>query len=309
MFSIDEMTVFVAVVREGSFSGAARTLGTQKAHTSRVVSRLERRLAVRLLQRSTRSLAATEVGLKFFERAASILAALDETQMAIKNTQSKPQGVLKLTCGVEFGLQVVSRWIRSYLRRYPEVRVDANFSDRIVDIVQQGFDLAIRIGDLPDSSLAGRALGTIHYALYASPGYLGKRSEPVHPQDLISHDVIISPGFPTTGLRLQRENERADVGVTARLVVNNHMAARDATADGFGIGLLPRFQAAPLVDEGKLVEVLSGWSRAPSPVTAILPTNRYLSPKVRAFVDLARNEPIIGDKFKSPGPQRVGVEV
>jgi LysR family transcriptional regulator for bpeEF and oprC len=291
--ALEDLTVFVAVVRAGSFTGAARTLGTQKAHASRVVSRLEKRLAVRLLQRSTRSLAVTEVGRELYERAVGILSALDETQAVIQRTQAEPRGVLRLTCGVEFGLLVVNRWIRGYLERYPLVRVEADFSDRLVDLIHEGFDLAIRVGDLADSNLSARSLGAISYALYASPEYLGRHAAPKRPEDLISHDLIMFAAASPPAWRLVDANRHINIEARARLVVNNHVCARDATVDGLGIALLPRFQAAPFVNEGRLVEILPGWTRTPAPVHAIFASSRYLTPKVRAFIDLARDQPAV----------------
>jgi LysR family transcriptional regulator, regulator for bpeEF and oprC len=289
--SIDDLTVFAAVVRAGSFTGAARALRTQKAHASRVVSRLEKKLGARLLQRSTRSLAVTEVGRELYERAVGILSALDETQAMIQRTQAEPQGVLKLTCGVEFGLLVVNRWIRAYLNRYPLVRVDADFSDRLVDLIHEGFDLAIRVGDLADSSLSARSLGRINYALYGAPAYLRRHSTPKNPRDLASHELIMFVAASPPAWHLIKANEHIDIEGPARLIVNNHVGARDATVDGLGIALLPRFQAAPFVNDGRLVEVLPGWTRTPAPVHAVFASSRYLTPKVRAFIDLACSQP------------------
>jgi DNA-binding transcriptional LysR family regulator len=290
--SIDELTVFAAVVRAGSFTGAAQALGTQKAHASRVVSRLEKRLGVRLLQRSTRSLAVTEVGRELYERATGILSALDETEAMIQRTHAEPQGVLKLSCGVEFGLLVVSRWIREFIKRYPLVWVDVDFSDRIVDLIHEGFDLAIRVGNLEDSSLSARLLGEIRYALYASPDYLHQHPVPETPKDLIGHDLIMFVAKSAPAWRLECNGERVDIEARARLIVNNHVGARDATVDGLGISLLPRFQAAPYAKDGKLIEVLTGWTRPPAPVHALFASSRYLTPKVRAFIDLACEQPL-----------------
>jgi LysR family transcriptional regulator, regulator for bpeEF and oprC len=288
--NIDELATFVAVVRAESFTGAARALGLQKAHVSRVVSRLERKLGARLLQRSTRSLAVTEVGRELYERATAILSAIDETQAVIQRSQAEPQGILKLTCGVEFGQLIVNGWIREFLKLYPSVRVDAYFTERVVDFIHEGFDLAIRVGQLADSSLSARSLGKIRYALYASPGYLKEHPGPKHPQDLIGHDLIMfvmssAASMPTW--HLENDGERADVAAPARLVVNNHVSARDAAVDGLGVGLLPCFQAAPFAKAGRLIEVLPGWTRAPVPVHAVFGSSRYLTPKVRAFIDLA----------------------
>lgn len=289
--NIDELTVFAAVVRAGSFTGAARALGTQKAHASRVVSRLEKRLGARLLQRSTRSLAVTEVGRELYERAIGIIAALDETRAMIQRTQAEPQGILRLTCGVEFGLLIVNRWITAYLKRYPLVRVDVQFSDRLVELIHEGFDLAIRVGQLADSSLSARSLGEVTYALYASPEYLRLHCAPGHPTELASHDLIMFVATSPPAWHLGNAREHIDIETRARLVVNSHVGARDATVDGLGIALLPRFQAAPLVRDGRLVEVLPGWTRAPAPVHAVFASSRYLTPNVRAFIDLACAQP------------------
>lgn len=289
--AIEDLTVFAAVVRAGSFTGAARVLGTQKAHASRVVSRLEKRLGVRLLQRSTRSLAVTEVGRELYERSVGILSALDETQAMIQRTHAEPQGVLRLTCGVEFGLLVVNRWVRAYLERYPLVRVEADFSDRVVDLIHEGFDLAIRIGRLADSSLSARPLGEINYALYASPDYLRRRPAPEHPQELESHELIMFVAAPPPAWHLANAEEHIDIEALPRLVVNNHVGARDAAVSGLGIALLPRFQAAPFIGDGRLVEVLPGWTRTPAPIHAVFASSRYLAPKVRSFIDLACDQP------------------
>ena len=161
--NVDELTAFVAIVRARSFTSAASALGTQKASLSRIVSWLEKRLGVRLLQRSTRSLALTEVGRDFYERATGILTAIDDTEAAIQGTPGEPKGVLRLTCSVEVGILPVNGWIGDFLGRYPQVRVDAEFSNRVVDLIHQGFDLAIRVGPLADSSLSARLIGEFQF--------------------------------------------------------------------------------------------------------------------------------------------------
>lgn len=297
---IDELATFVAVVRAKSFTGAARALRLQKAQVSRVVSRLERKLGARLLQRSTRSLAVTEVGRELYERATAILSAIDETQAIVQRSQAEPQGVLKLTCGVEFGQLIVNGWIRNFLKKYPSVRVDAYFTERVVDFIYEGFDLAIRVGQLADSSLSVRSLGKIRYALYASPDYLKEHPAPKRPQDLVSHDLVMfvaSAGVSTPAWHLENNGDKADIATPARLIVNNHVSARDAAVDGLGIGLLPCFQAEPFADAGRLVEVLPGWTRAPAPVHAVFGSSRYLTPKVRAFVDLASRSMMDGERW------------
>jgi DNA-binding transcriptional LysR family regulator len=293
MIEVGDLKAFVAVVRAGSFTGAARVLGTQTAHLSRVVSRLEDRVRVRLLQRSTRSLALTEAGRELFERALGILDALETTEAALLAVQAEPQGTLRLTCGIEFGILAVNAWIANYLQRYPAMRVEADMTNRLVDIVHEGVDVAIRVGPLADSALSGRKLGDVEYGLYASPEYLADRPPLASPAELDAHDLV---AFVSTspiaqrwgGWQLYRGDERIDVGAPPRVLVNNNIAARDAAAAGYGISLLPSFQVAPLVASGALVQVLPAWTRPPVPVHAVFASSRYLSPKVRAFVNLAR---------------------
>ena len=197
------LQAFVKVVQTGSFTRAADALHTQKAYLSRVVTQLEKELGARLLERTTRSLSLTEIGREFFERAVGILASVEDAQRAVQKAQGEPRGVLKLTCGVEFGMIAVSGWIAAYLERYPQVLVDAEFTGRIVDIVHEGFDLAIRVGPLADSTLTARKLGELRYGLFAAPAYLARRAAPAylarraapeHPAELETHDVLSFAG-------------------------------------------------------------------------------------------------------------------
>ena len=286
---VAELTAFVGVVRDGSFTKAAERMGTRKAHLSRVVSRLEAHLGARLLQRTTRSLALTELGGEVYERAVRILAALDETVRVVQKTQEVPRGTLRITCGVEFGLIAVSDWIGAYLTKYRDVRVETDFTNRIVDTVHEGFDVAIRVGNLDDSGLAARKLGNVSYGFFAAPNYLTNRRAPRSPDDLMLHDLVLSTQTRQGRGKweLTRGAERSTLAATPRLLVNTHMAVRDALLQGLGIGLLPRFQARPFVEQGALRPVLKEWGRAPVPVHAVYASALFLSPKVRAFVDEA----------------------
>ncbi|MFO1303991.1 MAG: LysR family transcriptional regulator [Burkholderiales bacterium] len=285
---LPDLQAFVKVVQTGSFTRAAESLDTQKAHLSRVVSQLERELGVRLLERTTRALSLTEIGREFFERAVGILASVEDTRRAVQKAQGEPRGTLKLSCGVEFGMIAVSGWIDRYLTRYPQVRVDADFASRLVDIVHEGFDLAIRVGSLADSTLAARKLGEITYALYASPAYLARRRAPAKPQDLASHDVIaFAGGSHQSTWTLERDGQSVKIELQPRLRANNVFAVRDAASRGLGIAQLPLIVAEPAVRAGELREVLRGWSPSPVPVHAVFASARYLTPKVRTFIDLA----------------------
>jgi LysR family transcriptional regulator, regulator for bpeEF and oprC len=285
----DELRAFVAVVRFGSFTRAADALGTQKAHLSRVVTRLEARLKLRLLQRSTRSLTLTEVGRELHERAGIILGALEETEIALERSHAAPQGLLRLTCGEEFGTLVVTQWTARYMKAHPAVQIQAELTNRVLDLIHEGFDLAIRVGTLPDSSLSARRLGEIGYGFYASPAYLRTRPAPRHPEDLEHHDLLV---FGAAGATwpLFRGDETLSLRPKARFSANNNIAVRACAAQGLGIALLPHFQARPLVACRALKSVLPGWARTPVPVHALFASSRYLSPKVRGFVDLATRD-------------------
>jgi LysR family transcriptional regulator, regulator for bpeEF and oprC len=286
---LDQLSAFVGVVRSGSFTAAAELRGEDKAHVSRLVSRLELSLGAQLLTRTTRSLTLTEIGRNIFERAVGILGAAEEVEAVAADAKGEPSGTLKLTCGEEFGLFVVSRWVIAYQQHFPAVRVEADLTNRVIDLVHEGFDCAIRVGQLPDSSLSAKKLGEITYALYASPDYLAARGLPTHPDELNRHDWLRLSINATQPLKLVNRRETMEIATSPRLLVNNNAFLREAAAAGLGIALLPQFQAAALVAQGHLQTIMPGWSRPPVPVHAVFPSTRFLAPKVRAFVDLARD--------------------
>lgn len=282
--ALDELQTLVKVVQAGSFTRAAELLGTEKARVSRTLTRLEARLGVRLLERTTRALRLTEVGRDVFERAVGILAAVEDTERMAAAVHDAPRGVLKLTCGVEFGLLAVDRWINAYLKRHADVTVEADFTNRVVDLVHEGFDLAIRVGELADSSLAARRLGELSYGLYAAPGYLKRHGTPRAVAALSGHALVMFTGGAfRSGWWLKDGGDTITLDGPARLRVNNAFAARDAAASGVGIALLPETIGA--VDG--LVRVLPKVQAPRVPYSAVFPSARFLTPKVRAFVDLA----------------------
>jgi DNA-binding transcriptional LysR family regulator len=291
--NLDHLQLFAKVVQSGSFTGAADALDTQKSYVSRVVAQLEAELGVKLLERTTRSIALTEVGREVYERAVGILGAVDDTRRVAQHAQGEPRGQLRLTCGVEFGLLAVGGWIDEYLARYAEVSVEAEYTSRVLDLVHEGFDLAVRIGEVQESRLVARRLGQLEYGLFATPEYLRRNGLPAEPAELREHALIMfSPGGKRIGWELAlgpehgtRELQR--INGQARLRVNNSFAVRDAVLRGLGIGQLPLLVAAQPEVAARLVRVLPDWCGAPAPVHAVYPSNRYLSPKVRAFIDLA----------------------
>ncbi len=286
------LEAFVKVVQTGSYTRAAEALGTQKAQLSRRVSALERELSVRLLERSTRALSLTEAGREFYERAHAILGSVDEALLAMQRIRGTPQGTLRLTCGVEFGLIAVGGWIADYLAAHPQMQVEADYTNRVVDIVHEGHDLALRVGPLADSSLAARRLGVLDYGLYASADYVRRHGQPDQPQDLAAHPLVVYAGAAPQGLWELSAGEPGQrqtqvVRLQPRLHVNTSLAVRDVLQRGLGIGLLPRRVAEPAGQPLVLQRILPAWSAPDVPVHAVFASARYLTPKVRAFIDLA----------------------
>lgn len=290
--TLEQLRILVKVVQLGSFTRAAEALATQKSYVSRVVAQLEAELGAQLLERTTRTLSVTEAGREVVERAVGILAAVDDTLRLVQNTQAEPRGELRLTCGVEFGMLAVGRWVEAYLASHAMVTAEVEYTSRVLDLVHEGFDLAIRIGELPPSRLVARRLGQIDYALFACPRYLARQGHPQTLDELRGHSLVMfSGGAQRRGWQLVpeggTEKDHARVDHRARLRVNNSYAVRDALLRSLGIGQLPLLIAADAVAAGRLVPVLPAWRPVSVPVHAVYPSNRYLSPKVRAFVDLA----------------------
>jgi DNA-binding transcriptional LysR family regulator len=300
--TLDQLQVYVKVVQSGSFTRAADLLGTSKGYLSRVLAQLEAELGVKLLERTTRTLSVTETGKEVFERAVGILTAVDETRRIAQDAQGEPRGQLRLTCGVEFGMLAVAGWVDRYLERYPMVSCDVEYTSRVIDLVHEGFDLAIRIGPLPESRLVARKLGQIEYGLFACPRYLQRQGTPATVDELRAHSLVMfSGGTHRAGWTLVRGREQLAVEAAARLRVNNSFAVRDALLRSLGIGRLPLLIAGPEVARGRLVPVLADWHTPAADVHAIYPSSRYLAPKVRGFIDLAAESfpPVVAEARKA----------
>lgn len=286
--SIDlpEMRTFVAVVTDGSFTTAADRLGTDKARVSRIVRRMEEKLGARLLTRSTRRLSVTEVGRDYFERAVSILTAAEAAEAAVAQQSREPKGLLRITAGSEFGPMVVDEWIARFLKMAPKVTVEVEYTNRLVDIIHEGIDVAVRVGTLPDSGLSARRLGEVAYGLYAAPEYLKGAPALADVADLKAHALILKTLRGRASWALVNGPRTAEIVETPRAAVNSTIAALNLALAGVGIGQLPRFMGEPYVADGRLVPVLPGWAEAPAPVHAVFASSRYMDPKVRGFVDL-----------------------
>ena len=284
----EQLRAFVKVAQTGSFTRAAELLGLQKSHLSRTVTQLEARLGVKLLERTTRSLRVTEVGREVLERATGILDSVDDTQRLVQNIHVEPRGSLRLTCGVEFGMIAVNAWVNAYLAAHPRVTAEVEYTSRVLDLVHEGFDVAIRVGALEESRLAARRLGDLRYGLFASPAYLARHGRPADIDDLARHPLLVfNPGPRRAGWQLRRGTESTRVDADARLRVNSGFAVHDAVLAGLGIGRVPLLIARAALAARQVVRVLPQWEPEPTPVHAVFPSQRYLTPKVRAFIDLA----------------------
>jgi len=286
MDRLSGLAVFAQVVEARSFTGAARQLGLSKSAVSKQVAGLEDRLGARLLNRTTRRLSLTEVGAAFYERCTRIIAEAEEAELAVGRLQSEPRGRLRLNAPVSFGHLHVAPAIADFTARYPEVTVDMTLNDRYVDVVDEGYDLVIRIADLPDSSLIARRLAPIRIVACASAGYLARAGTPRRPRDLADHNCLIYnyQRIPEEWTFTGPEGAVA-VRVAGSLRANNGDAMRVAALHGLGIAQLPSFVAGEDLREGRLQQVLPDYAGPESSVFALFPHSRHLSAKVRAFVD------------------------
>lgn len=283
MDTTTEMAVFVKVVESGGFSAAARELNMPKSTVSRYVSRLEDRLGVRLLNRTTRSLRPTELGAAYYERVARIIQDIAEAEAAVTNMQVEPRGTLRVSAPLSFGHAFMGRIVASFLETWPEVTLDVDLTDRVVDIIDEGFDLAIRVGKLRDSSLIARRLASSDRILVASPRYLEQHGMPRTPDDIRRHECLLYAYEATTAS--WRLGPELTVPVKGRLISNNGDVLASAAAEGLGLALIPSFVVGRRLQRGELVQVLGEYTSSDAGVHAVYPHSRHLSTKVRAFVD------------------------
>lgn len=287
MDKLGEMEMFVRVVEAGGFTEAARRAGVSKSAVSKQIAALERRLGARLLDRTTRRVNPTEIGLLYYDRAARVLADVEEADATAAAFQGEPQGELRVSAPHSFGLIRLAALAPEFLKRYPAVSMNLSLEDRFVELIAEGFDLAIRIGALEDSSLKARRIGSAAVKLVASPDYLQSRGAPDSVEALAEHSVLhyslLASGksWRLRGPRGEEKQIRAD----GALCVNNGSALLVAAEQGLGIALSPDFIADESLAAGRVVEVLPDAAPEPFGIWAITPPGRYPPPKTRAFVD------------------------
>ncbi|MCA9613540.1 MAG: LysR family transcriptional regulator [Myxococcales bacterium] len=284
---LNEVSTFVKVVEAGGFTAAAEELELPKSTISRRIARLEERLGVRLLERTTRKMRLTEAGQAYFDQVAVAIATLHSASSAAEEQQDSPRGLLKITAPVDLGHAFLGDVLVRFTKRYPEVHVQVELTGRVVDLIREGFDVALRAGQLQDSSLVARRLGGTHIGLYASPEYLAKRGTPKTPEQLRAHDFVIHNGVVANGkLPLVGPNgEQVTIDVDGALSGNDFTFVLRAVEASGGIGLVPKFGARRACHESSLVQVLPEWTRQGGGLHLVYPSARFLPAKTKAFRD------------------------
>jgi DNA-binding transcriptional LysR family regulator len=290
MDQLSALKAFCRVVEAGGFSAAAAEINVSHTVMSRQVSHLEALLGAQLLNRTTRRLALTEAGQTYYERARRILDDLQDADLAVSRHHTVPRGTLRINAPMAFGTLDMGRWLPAFMARYPELKVDLVCNDRFVDLIEEGFDVAVRLArDMPDSSLMARKLTTTVSMLVASPDYLKRRGTPSVPADLSGHNCLTYTLIPKPNewVLTSLEGARSTISVSGSFQSNTGIALRSAALAGVGIAASASFIVHDDLIRGDLVPVLPDYRMPPRDIYAVYPYNRHLSPKVRAFVDFA----------------------
>jgi DNA-binding transcriptional LysR family regulator len=284
---LNALTAFVAVVEHRSFRAAAKSLSVPKSTVSRRIALLETQLGVQLLLRTTRTVTLTDVGEAFHQRCSQALLTINDAAREVQRSEESPRGVLRVTAPITFAEHFLGGILSEFLTGNPEVRVTLDLTDRYVDLVAEGYDVAIRAGALTDSSLKAKLLGVNRLAMVATPSYLDRHGRPKTPQDLLGHDCIVYSNTERGAkwpFLLKRKVSFHPV--RPRVAVNSFLLARDFAEAGLGIARIPSGYTAALEESGALEPVLTDFEPAPSPLHAVFPPGHHLPPRVRAFVDL-----------------------
>ncbi|MEM8658224.1 MAG: LysR family transcriptional regulator [Pseudomonadota bacterium] len=298
MDRLSEMEAFISVVDQGGFTDAAKKLGMSKSAVSKHVSALEARLGARLLNRTTRRVNPTEIGLAYYDRASVVLSGASEADEMVSSMQTAPRGSLRISVPVSFGISQVSGIVGEFLEQYPDVAVNMVLDDRFVELVAEGFDVAIRIGKLEDSSLKARKLTETRIAMVASPDYIARNGAPRSLEALSDHVLLHYSNLSTGNFwRLRsRTGEERHVRVGGRLTANNGESLVRAAESGLGIALVPTFILGTGLQEGRLVELDPQAELDTLGIYAVYPPGRFTQPKLRAFIDF------LAERLKNRGP-------
>ncbi|MBS1209635.1 MAG: LysR family transcriptional regulator [Proteobacteria bacterium] len=286
MDRFEAMQVFCKVVEVGSFAGAAERLGMSTSAVSRQVAQLETLIDARLLNRTTRRISLTENGSAYYERCLQLLADLEETEEMVGRNTASPRGTLRLTAPISFGASHLAPALGEFARLYPAMKFDVVLADRTIDLIEEGLDLAIRIGNLGSQNLVARRIGEAQGLICASPDYLARRGTPQVPEDLAEHDCLTYAYAAENNLwSFERQGETPrKVRVNGTVHANNGTVLGELAAAGLGISQGPDFILGPLVNDGRLQMIMHDWPTPALPIFAVYPSRKHLSAKVRSFV-------------------------
>ena len=288
MDKLQAMATFVQIIDRGSLTRAAEAIKTSLPSVVRTLAALEQSLGVRLLNRTTRRISLTEEGRHYLARCRSILAEIDEAESELSSQRQEPRGELRVTAPVLFGRLHVAPIVTRFVRQFKNTRVELLLLDRVVSLVEDGIDVAIRIGHLPDSSLIAISAGHIQRLVCASPQYLKDRGQPREPNDLLKHDCLRLSGIePSSVWSFQNKGRTISVPVSGPFVCNQAAATIDACVDGLGVGTFLSYQVAPLVAQKKLKLILVDYEVPPIPLSIVYPHAKLLSARVRVFAEWA----------------------
>ena len=286
MDTLKSMKVFATVVATGSFAGAAVRLDISRAMASKHVLDLEERLGARLLQRTTRKLKLTDSGMAYYERCAQILDDVEEAEAGAINLSAAPRGILRLTMPVSFSVRHVGPLITRYLEKFPEVQIDATLSDRRIDLIEEGLDLALRVGASPEPGLIARRLATDRLVICGAPAYFERCGRPTRPEDLAGHNcVLYSYSAVGSEWKMTGPNGEHSVKVSGSLRANNGDLLNQVVLGGLGLMCQPEFLVGEDIRAGRLEEVLKDYACEPLGIYAVFPSRKHLSAKTRTFVD------------------------
>ncbi|VVO56241.1 HTH-type transcriptional regulator DmlR [Pseudomonas fluorescens] len=288
MNPFEDMRIFCQVMDSGSFTSAADQLGLSKQFVSRRLMQLEERLGVRLLNRSTRRLDVTPLGQSYYESALRLLSKVEQVEQGIAGQTTEPRGTIRVSAPLSFALAHLGCLLPVFLQRYREVTVEVDLSDRPVDLLSEGYDLALRIGVLEDSTLIARRIASIQRVYCASPAYLAERGIPRKPEDLHAHDCLPYGHGRQVQWRFEGQGKPLAVNVTGRMRVNNGELLRDAAVAGMGITYLPTFIVGAALKDGRLVPVLDEFRPQPLTLSAVYPQHRQSSRPVQALIEFLR---------------------
>lgn len=283
---LDGVSIFVGVINAGSFTAAAQALGHSTSYVSKAIARLEKRLGSRLLNRTTRTLSLTDAGRAYFERCNQIVIDAQNAERSINQLQERPSGLLRINAPASFGSQYLLDVLPQFMHRYPEIKLEVEFNDRLIDVVAEGYDLVIRISKIKDSNLVARKFTSSKAVVVASPDYLKRRGCPKQAEDLVQHDCVAYSLVPTpTQWVFHQAGKRTSITVDPRAMCNSAEIEVAMVVQGIGITRIPLFTCEQEVASGQLKIILEQYDQIDLEVYAVYPHRQYLTAKVRAFVD------------------------